>query len=123
MNIGTRLRQLRLERGLSQENLADALGLSTTAYGDIERNKTDLTLSRLLRIAQVLQVDLAVLLDDPLLLPHAGQLAEVEKLKLEVERWQIEAAYWKEKATQPKEALVLVLQPEAERRPIGFTAS
>ncbi|RYY39087.1 XRE family transcriptional regulator, partial [archaeon] len=38
----------------SVENMADLLGLSTTAYGDIERGKTDLTLSRLSQIATVL---------------------------------------------------------------------
>lgn len=51
-----KIRLQRLQRGLSQENMADLLNLSTTAYGDIERGKTDLTLSRLTQIATVLDV-------------------------------------------------------------------
>ena len=124
MNIGTRIRQLRLERGFSQENMADELGISTTAYGDIERNKTDVTVSRLQRIAQILNTNWMDLFAESSAVSVQNELlADNEKLRLEVERWQIEAAYWKEKATKPKDTVVVVLQPDLERRPIGFTAS
>lgn len=124
MNIGTRIRQLRLERGFSQENMADELGISTTAYGDIERNKTDVTVSRLQRIAQILNTNWMDLFAESSAVSVQNELlADNEKLRLEVERWQIEAAYWKEKAPKPKDTVVVVLQPDLERRPIGFTAS
>lgn len=60
--IGERIRQLRQQKGFSQENMADQLNISTTAYGDIERGKTDVTLSRLYKISEVLGTGLAPIL-------------------------------------------------------------
>ena len=34
-NLSEKIRQIRLQKGLSQENMADMLGLSTTAYGTL----------------------------------------------------------------------------------------
>jgi transcriptional regulator with XRE-family HTH domain len=56
------IRQIRQSRGLSQENVAECLKISTSAYGDIERGKTELTLPRLLAIARVMEVDIESLL-------------------------------------------------------------
>jgi DNA-binding XRE family transcriptional regulator len=39
MNTGDKIRQIRLMKVFSQENMANMLGISNTAYGDIERNK------------------------------------------------------------------------------------
>lgn len=60
--IGERIRQFRQQKGFSQENMADQLNISTTAYGDIERGKTDVTLSRLYKISEVLGTGLAPIL-------------------------------------------------------------
>jgi XRE family transcriptional regulator, regulator of sulfur utilization len=76
------IRLHRLRRGLSQENMADLLNLSTTAYGDIERGKTDLTVSRLLQIADLLEVSPADLLTGNAALLAAP--APVETLTAEV---------------------------------------
>jgi transcriptional regulator with XRE-family HTH domain len=61
-HLPNRLRQIRQNKGLSQENMADALGISTTAYGDLERGKTEITLMRLDAIATIFQVPLENLL-------------------------------------------------------------
>src|SRR5690606_24748468 len=61
-HLPSRLRQIRQNKGLSQENMADALGISTTAYGDLERGKTEITLMRLDAIATIFQVPLENLL-------------------------------------------------------------
>jgi len=61
-HLPNRLRQIRQNKGLSQENMADALGISTTAYGDLERGKTEITLMRLDAIATIFQVSLENLL-------------------------------------------------------------
>jgi XRE family transcriptional regulator, regulator of sulfur utilization len=53
MTIGEKIRSLRTIKGYSQENIADILGISSIAYGDIERNKTDVSYSRLEQIAKV----------------------------------------------------------------------
>ena len=51
MHVGEKIRKIRDLKGLSQENVADLLGLSLPAYADIERRKKDVTLSRLVTIA------------------------------------------------------------------------
>lgn len=87
--------------------MADLLGLSTTAYGDIERGKTDLTLSRLNQIAGVFNLSLLALMSDEeqpyaeaLPLPDYSHENEtlrltVEKQELELQKLRLEADYWK----------------------------
>jgi len=96
-SLPERIRLQRLQRGLSQENMADLLSLSTTAYGDIERGKTDLTLSRLSQIATVLDVSPVALMTDEAISaqvldsqPVELMSHELETLRLVVERQQIE---------------------------------
>jgi len=57
-NIGEKIRKIRDLKGLSQENMAELMGLSLPAYADIERGKKDVTLSRLEKIAEKLGVTL-----------------------------------------------------------------
>jgi transcriptional regulator with XRE-family HTH domain len=61
-NLSEKIRQIRMQKGLSQENMADMLGLSTTAYGDMERGRTELSVSRLENVAKLLDVPLHELL-------------------------------------------------------------
>ncbi|CAG5006929.1 hypothetical protein DYBT9275_03927 [Dyadobacter sp. CECT 9275] len=61
-NLPEKIRQARQIKGLSQENMADMLGLSTTAYGDIERGRTELTFSRIESIARILDTSLPEML-------------------------------------------------------------
>lgn len=56
MEIGDKIRNLRTLKGLSQENMSEMLGMSLGAYGDIERNKKDISLSRLEQIADKLGI-------------------------------------------------------------------
>ena len=58
MDIGEKIRGIRSLKGLSQENMAEMLGLSLPAYADIERGKKDLTFRRLEKIAEKLGVTL-----------------------------------------------------------------
>lgn len=130
-----KIRLQRLQRGLSQENMADLLNLSTTAYGDIERGKTDLTLSRLSQIAQVLAVSPLVLLTDEAIpaqvveeKPDAIVNHELETLRLTVEKQQVEsdklrleADYWKRKYDDRIAMEVLrSMGVEQNRERIGF---
>ena len=55
MKIGHKIRQLREGRNLSQENMAEALKISVTGYGKIERNEVDINIERLQEIAHALQ--------------------------------------------------------------------
>lgn len=54
--VGQRLHLLRMERNLTQEQMSEKLNLSTSAYCKIEYGETDLTLTRLNKIAEVLNM-------------------------------------------------------------------
>lgn len=54
--VGQRLQLLRLERNFTQEQMSEKLSLSTSAYCKIEYGETDLTLTRLNKIAEVLNM-------------------------------------------------------------------
>lgn len=54
--VGQRLQLLRLEKNLTQEQMGEQLNLSTSAYCKIEYGETDLTLTRLNQIAEILNM-------------------------------------------------------------------
>lgn len=132
MTTSSQIRLLRQKKGYSQENMADMLGLSTTAYGDIERGKTDLTISRLQQIATALGTTAPQLLSgdlspQPELYP-AEVVHQVETLKsererkdLEIEKLRMEVAYWKRKAEEIElvEVVRTLVTPTTRNR-IGF---
>lgn len=54
--IGQRLQMIRLQKNLTQEQMGEELNLSTSAYCKIEYGETDLTLTRLYRIAEIMDM-------------------------------------------------------------------
>ncbi|HEX3783150.1 MAG TPA: helix-turn-helix transcriptional regulator [Pseudonocardiaceae bacterium] len=54
--VGRNLRSYRLERGYSQEDFAEVLGVHRTYMGGLERGERNLTLKSLERIAARLDV-------------------------------------------------------------------
>lgn len=78
---------MRQQKGLSQENRTDELGLSTTAYGDIERGRTEPPLSRLEAIARLLRVPLLTRLG-----LETTSLSETEWLNRDNEALRVENA-------------------------------
>jgi transcriptional regulator with XRE-family HTH domain len=61
--FGLRVRQLRMERGLSQEQLGYDCGLHRTYVGQIERAEKNITLRNIAKIAKHLEVNIAELMD------------------------------------------------------------
>lgn len=64
VNLGNNLRSLRLERGLSQEELAFKIDSARNFIGCIERAEKSPTIFTLFRIAQALNVNLEFLVKD-----------------------------------------------------------
>ncbi|MBO9636976.1 helix-turn-helix domain-containing protein [Siphonobacter aquaeclarae] len=117
MKIHEKIRQLRLEKGYSQEVMAEELDLSTTAYGDVERGKTELTLARLERILQVLGVGVEAFFG----LPGDNTLRlENEKLQIENEKLRQENTYLKEKFETRLLQELYRIGAASQREPIGF---
>jgi transcriptional regulator with XRE-family HTH domain len=66
IDIGARIRALRTERGLSQEEVARRTGIGLRSYGDLERGRTrDPHYSTLRGIARALGVPVEELLEEP----------------------------------------------------------
>jgi len=60
--FGQRVRQLRTERGFSQEELAHRCGMDRTYVGSVERGQRNVSLINIYRIASALGVEPAELL-------------------------------------------------------------
>lgn len=61
IRFGARVRQLRTERGWSQESLADKASLHRTYIGSIERGEQNISLDNIEKVAVTLGVSLAEL--------------------------------------------------------------
>lgn len=62
--LGRRIRELRVRRGLAQQTLAEAIGISPAQLSHIESGRTGTTVWRLARIAAALRMPLSELLED-----------------------------------------------------------
>lgn len=58
------MRRLRLERGLSQEELAEVANLHRTYIGSVERGERNITIDNIEKIANALKVSVPTLLDE-----------------------------------------------------------
>ena len=64
VKIGERLRKQRRIMGLTQEQAAELLGVSTTYYGEIERGNRKLTIPRILTVYEKMNLEPTYLLTD-----------------------------------------------------------
>ena len=65
---GKIIRRRREQLGLSQQEMADKLNMSQSTYSRIEQKDEDITIRQLKSIAEVLEVQLADLLPDELII-------------------------------------------------------
>jgi len=59
--LGQRIRELRTERGYSQESFADKCGVHRTFMGTVERGESNLSFQNIARVAATLGVPLSTL--------------------------------------------------------------
>lgn len=64
MEIAEKLRKIREKKGYSQEAMAYNIGVSYVTYHNIEKGKTDIRFSILLKCAEALEVPLLELLPE-----------------------------------------------------------
>jgi len=62
MRVGEKIKKIRELKNYTQQHMADELELSLSGYGKIERDETDISISRLEKIAAVLDVDVNTIL-------------------------------------------------------------
>ena len=62
INIGEKLREYRVRKGLTQANVAEILSMSISNYAHIEQGKTQVTLEKIQEIAAKLETDIFELL-------------------------------------------------------------
>ena len=72
--IGTRIRKLRESKDYTQDNMAAELDITAGAYAKIERGETDPSATRLVQIAEILEVDVTSFFRD--VLPQANNVEE-----------------------------------------------
>jgi transcriptional regulator with XRE-family HTH domain len=75
-NIGKRIADLRKEKGFSQVQMSERLEIAQVNYSKIETGKTKLISDKLIRIANILEVDLVTLL-----WPDYKEIKEIQTLK------------------------------------------
>jgi len=63
MSVNEKIRLIREAKDLTQEQMAEKLGVSQSAYGDIERGDNDPKLSKLQKIADIFEMQLSELVD------------------------------------------------------------
>ena len=102
MSVNEKIKLVRQAKGLTQEAVAEKLGMSVTTYGDIERGDKDLKLSKLQDIADALDIKASELLDlndksilninltrkskgDNNISVYFSSDAEIEKLQMQLE--------------------------------------
>jgi transcriptional regulator with XRE-family HTH domain len=65
MQIGDKIRKVRELKGFKQETIANKLGISLTAYGNLERGESGLSFERLEEIAAALEVNVTDIINIP----------------------------------------------------------
>lgn len=64
MTFGNRLKQLRKERGLTQQKIADSLNIKRSLYGAMEEDRTEPRPKKLQELAQLFGLTIDELLSD-----------------------------------------------------------
>lgn len=62
--VGTKIRQIRTRQGISQEGMAEELGITQPSYARLETDDSRINVLRLIHIAKVLEVSATELLGE-----------------------------------------------------------
>ena len=128
MQIREKLKVMRQLKDLTQEELAEKIGYSVNGYAKIERGESDVSMSNLEKIAQVLGIDLHKLLglndanvfymaencnyNGSIVLTEAQCTHELEKSRLAAQEKDKEIDYLKNENALLKEMVTLLKNQE-----------
>ncbi len=62
--IGLMIRSCRESKGISQDYMADMLDIAQSAYAYLESGKTTMSIDRLIRITEILDLDIHQIIDE-----------------------------------------------------------
>ncbi len=82
MVIGNKLRKLRMEKGYSQDYLAEVLEVSQKTYSNMENNKSSISIDALKKIAEEYKINLIELLSDDKVNAQNNSLRESSSLQV-----------------------------------------
>ena len=63
--IRERIKNIRFEKGLTQDNMADMLNLSQNAYHKLENGHSKMSLTKFINICKVLEVEMVEIIKGP----------------------------------------------------------
>ncbi len=107
--IGRKLKHLRQAKGLSQQNVACDLGMSTTAYSKLEGGKTEISCSRIKQLADYFCVNLPDFLDISITVPRdICEIISMADIKLKYMQIEVENRLLRELCSPGTEALLSV---------------
>jgi transcriptional regulator with XRE-family HTH domain len=79
--VGTKVRHFRTLRGMSQEKLGEVVGVTFQQVQKYEKGSNRISASRLVQIAQALQIDVRLFFDGiDAASPEAGEIAPMEQI-------------------------------------------
>lgn len=79
--LGRRVKYMRMDKGISQTNMAEMLGLSQTNLSNMESGRTTITTQNLFKMRDILECNMADFFIDF----DNGKEKEVEKKEIELE--------------------------------------
>ena len=122
VDVGGRLRQLRMERNRSMRSLARASGLSTNAVSMIERGRTSPSVSTLYKLAEALEVPITAFfrLEPPKQDIVFRAMGERKRVPIPNGQWM---GLGGEAFTGRMEPFMLSLEPGASSGPFGMLHS
>jgi len=103
MDIISKIKEIRKEKGLKQYDIAEKLGVDRSNYGYLEKRGAKLTIEQLIQIAEALGVTIQeILFEDVSEIPDL----EFAQLKQEIE--------WLKKSLEEKEKRITLLEEMVE---------
>ncbi|WP_338409810.1 helix-turn-helix transcriptional regulator [uncultured Flavobacterium sp.] len=76
--IGYKIRHIREKKGLSQENLAQELGITQPSYARLEKEDQRIKITRLIQIARILKTTVAELIDESIEINNKKTMSEIQ---------------------------------------------